>query len=64
MREVHGIGKNQVGEVLWHSLRENGEIRYYDIKFGRQILRNVPTVHVVPIYETVQEHEHEAHEER
>ena len=64
MREVHGIRKNEVGTVLWHSLSEGGEIKYYDLKFGKQILRNVPTAYVVPVLETIKEHEHEAHEER
>jgi hypothetical protein len=62
MREVHGIGVNEVGDVLWHSLRKNGEVRYYDLKFGQQILRNVSASHVVPILE--QKHEHEEREER
>ena len=64
MREVHGIGRNEVGTVLWHSLSEGGDIRYYDLKFGKQILRNVPTAHVVPVLETREVHEHESREER
>ena len=64
MREVHGIAKHEVGKVLWHSLSKNGEIKYYDLKFGKQILRNVPSSCVVPVLETVKEHSHEAHEER
>ena len=24
---------NEVGEVLWHSLRENGEINFYDVEW-------------------------------
>ena len=64
MREVHGIDEHEVGKVLWHSLRENGEIRYYDLKFGKQILRNVPTAHVVPVLETREVHEHESRDER
>ena len=64
MREVHGIGKNEGGAVMWHALSEGGEIKYYDLKFGKQILRNVPTAHVVPVLETIKEHEHESHEER
>ena len=38
----YGIKKeNAVGQVLWHSLNENGEIGVYDMKFGNTVVRNL-----------------------
>ena len=42
MQERYGISEeNAVGEVLWHSLNENGDIGVYDMKFGDTIIRNL-----------------------
>ena len=42
LQERYGISEeNAVGEVLWHSLNENGEIGVYDMKFGDTIIRNL-----------------------
>ena len=47
LQERYGI-KNPVGEVLWHSLSESGEIGVYDMKFGDTIIRNLLTEDVEP----------------
>ena len=42
LQERYGISEeNAVGEVLWHSLNENGDIGVYDMKFGDTIIRNL-----------------------
>tara|TARA_R100000664_G_scaffold1195_1_gene3164 strand:- start:5002 stop:5277 length:276 start_codon:yes stop_codon:yes gene_type:complete len=42
LQERYGISdEDAVGEVLWHSLNENGEIGIYDMKFGNTIIRNL-----------------------
>lgn len=42
MKERYSISdKNEVGDVLWHSLSENGEIGVYDMQFGNTIVRNL-----------------------
>jgi len=42
LQERYGITEeNAVGEVLWHSLNENGDIGVYDMKFGDTIIRNL-----------------------
>ena len=42
LQERYGItDEDAVGEVLWHSLNENGEIGIYDMKFGNTIIRNL-----------------------
>ena len=33
--------KDSVGEVLWHSLNESGEIDNYDMRFGDTVIRNL-----------------------
>ncbi len=48
-----------MGKVVWHSLERDGTINRYDIKFGKKILKNVPSA----LVESVKEHTHE-HEER
>ena len=53
LQERYGI-KNPVGEVLWHSLNESGEIGVYDMKFGDTIVRNLLAEDVNP--EIVKEH--------
>ena len=52
-----GIRKNKIGKVMWHSLKRDGTITRYDIKFGGQTLKNVPAALVESIKE--QKHEHE-----
>ena len=42
MQERYGIADDDlVGEVLWHSLNESGEIGVYDMKFGNTVIRNL-----------------------
>ena len=57
LQERYGI-KNPVGEVLWHSLSESGEIGVYDMKFGDTIVRNLLAEDVNP--EIILEHPNEA----
>ena len=60
LQERYGI-KNPVGEVLWHSLNESGEIGVYDMKFGDTIVRNLLAEDVNP--EIIKEHSHPARRE-
>ena len=42
MQERYGIAdEDLIGEVLWHSLDENGTIGVYDMKFGNTVIRNL-----------------------
>tara|TARA_B100001123_G_C15084601_1_gene937099 strand:- start:296 stop:556 length:261 start_codon:yes stop_codon:yes gene_type:complete len=42
LMERYGIEeKDSVGEVLWHSLNESGEIDIYDMRFGDTVIRNL-----------------------
>jgi hypothetical protein len=55
LMERYGIKKeNAVGQVLWHSLNENGEIGVYDMKFGNTVVRNLLAEDIKPII--VKEH--------
>ena len=57
MQERYGIAdEDLVGEVLWHSLNESGEIGVYDMKFGNTIVRNLTEADIEPV--TVNEHMH------
>ena len=47
----------QVGKVVWHSLRRDGTINFYDVQFGNKLLKNIPARDVISIRETVHEHE-------
>ena len=59
MQERYGIADDDlVGEVLWHSLNESGEIGVYDMKFGNTIVRNLTEADIEPV--TVNEHSHGA----
>ena len=53
----------EVGEVLWHSLNESGDIRFYDVYWTRRdmIERDIPS----ELLEAVQmkEHKHSVSEE-
>jgi imidazole glycerol phosphate synthase subunit HisF len=51
-----------IGEVIRHSLKRDGTITQYDIRFGKKVLRGIPVALVEA--KQVQEHEHEAHEKR
>ena len=52
---------NVVGEVIHHTLFEDGTITKYDVKFGDKIIKNIPT-EMLEVVE-LQEHSHEATEE-
>ena len=47
-----------VGEVVHHTLFEDGTITKYDVKFGNRIVKNIPTA-MLEVKKT-QEHSHEA----
>ena len=58
LMERYGIKKeNAVGQVLWHSLNENGEIGVYDMRFGNTVVRNLLAEDIKPIIE--EEHKHD-----
>ena len=48
--------KDSVGEVLWHSLNENGVIGVYDMKFGNTIVRNLLAEDIEPTIEETHHH--------
>ncbi len=50
-----------VGEVIHHTLFEDGTITKYDVKFGNKTIKNIPT-EMLEVVE-LQEHSHEATEE-
>ena len=50
-----------VGEVIHHTLFEDGTITKYDVKFGNKTIKNIPT-EMLEVVE-IQEHSHEATEE-
>ena len=44
--------KNEgVGEVIWHSLSEDGQVEIVDIKFGNKTYENVRVKHLNPVSE-------------
>ncbi len=45
-----------VGEVIWHSLTESGEVEIVNIKFGNKVYEGVSAKHLKPI--KMQEHSH------
>ena len=49
-----------VGEVIHHTLFEDGTITKYDVKFGNKTIKNIPTA-MLEVVE-LQEHSHEADE--
>jgi hypothetical protein len=59
LQESYGIQGNRVGKVVWHSLKKNGTITQYDIRFGNRILKGVP----VRLIESIKEQDHK-HKER
>ena len=48
---------NVVGEVIHHTLFEDGTITKYDVKFGNKIIKNIPTAMLEVV--KMQEHKHE-----
>ena len=52
---------NMIGEVIHHTLFEDGTITKYDVKFGNKTIKNIPT-EMLEVVE-LQEHSHEATEE-
>ena len=48
--------KNAVGQVLWHSLNENGEIGVYDMRFGSTVVRNLLAEDIEPTLEESHRH--------
>ena len=51
---------DMIGEVIHHTLFEDGTITKYDVKFGNRIIKNIPTA-MLEVVE-LQEHSHEADE--
>ena len=47
-----------VGEVIHHTLFEDGTITKYDVKFGNKTIKNIPTEMLEVV--KMQEHKHEA----
>ena len=47
-----------IGEVIHHTLFEDGTITKYDVKFGNKVIKNIPTA-MLEVKKT-QEHSHEA----
>ena len=52
---------NVIGEVIHHTLFEDGTITKYDVKFCNRIVKNIPT-EMLEVVE-LKEHSHEATEE-
>ena len=51
---------NVVGEVIHHTLFEDGSITKYDVKFGNRVVKNIPTAMLEVVNE--KSHSHEADE--
>ena len=52
---------DMIGEVIHHTLFEDGTISKYDVKFGNKTIKNIPADMLEAI--KMQEHSHEATEE-
>ena len=52
---------DMIGEVIHHTLFEDGTITKYDVKFGNKTIKNIPTYKLTVIDQ--QEHKHDATEE-
>ena len=52
---------DMIGEVIHHTLFEDGTITKYDVKFGNRIIKNIPTEMLEAV--ELQEHSHEATED-
>ena len=57
---VHEQKYGELGEVVHHTLFEDGTITKYDVKFGNKTIKNIPTA-MLEVVE-LQEHSHEADE--
>ena len=51
---------DMIGEVIHHTLFEDGTITKYDVKFGDRVIKNIPTA-MLEVKKT-QEHHHETDE--
>ena len=51
---------DMIGEVIHHTLFEDGTITKYDVKFGNKTIKNIPTDKLTVV--EMQEHSHEADE--
>ena len=49
---------DMIGEVIHHTLFEDGTITKYDVKFGDKTIKNIPTEMLEVV--KMQEHKHEA----
>ena len=49
---------DMIGEVIHHTLFEDGTITKYDVKFGNKTIKNIPTAMLEVV--KMQEHKHEA----
>lgn len=59
LREKYNIENNEAGKITWHSLKEDGTINLYDIKFKNVALKNIPAALLEAKTETdVKEHKH------
>ena len=52
---------DMIGEVIHHTLFEDGTITKYDVKFGSKTIKNIPTDKLTVV--EMQEHMHEPTEE-
>ena len=52
---------DMIGEVIHHTLFEDGTITKYDVKFGEKTIKNIPSEMLEVV--KMQEHSHEATEE-
>ena len=55
---VHEQKYGELGEVVHHTLFEDGTITKYDVKFGNKTIKNIPTEMLEVVKE--QSHSHEA----
>jgi len=51
---------NQIGNAVWHSLTENGDVDWYDVKFGDALVENIPASSLSIL--TEKHHHHEVRE--
>ena len=49
-----------IGEVIHHTLLEDGSITHYNVKFGNRLVKSIPADKLVVVKE--QSHSHEADE--
>ena len=52
---------DMIGEVIHHTLFEDGTITKYDVKFGNKTIKNIPTDKLTVV--EIQEHSHETTED-